>query len=388
MAEFKQLVDHNLNQNQLVNAVLHTLAAHPTSPRAGQTYFNSADQTVYTYTTSGWLDLGDIYQHRTDLTARNITTTGATVVATFTSNTEGHVTGITTRLMTLADLGFTGATDANNYVHPTYPDTDYTGGNIKIIQSIPITNGHISGAITTRDLTSDDIGTLVIDDGSTTSLLRTWSASKLHQKFTDIDNTIAGALVYQGGYDAATNTPNLTTPTAGAITQGFTYTVTVTGTFLGNNMEPGDMLIAEVNDPSVSGDWTIVNKNVDEILYATESVPGKIELATQAEVDAGTDTIRAVTPRTLSVLTTANENRSVHTAHIGNGTATSWDLLHGLNTKDVMIQVYDDLSTSPNYGEEVGVAKIRLSASTVRIKVNQAIAANELRVLIKRVQTI
>lgn len=385
MAQFKTLVDHNLNKNQLLNAVLHTLSSHPSDPRQGQTYYNSADQTVYTYTSStGWLDLGEI--HRTDLTARNVSATGATVIATFTSNTEGHVTDITTRTMTLADLGFTGDSDAT--AHPSYPETDFTGGNIKIIQSIPITNGHIDGPITTRSLTGNDLGALVIDDGSTTSTLRTWSADKLHQRFTEIDNTISGALVYQGGYDATTNTPNLETPANNAVIQGFTYTVTVGGTFLGNNMEPGDMLIAEIDNPTASGDWTIVNKNIDEVLYATTSVSGKIEIATQAEVDAGTDEVRAVTPRTLSVLSTANENSSVYTAHVGDGTATSWDLLHGLGTKDVMIQVYDDLSTSPNYGEEVGVSKTRLSASTVRIKVNEAIASNELRVLVKRVQTL
>jgi hypothetical protein len=46
-------------------------------------------------------------------TARSIDTSGAAVLDVFTSDTAGHVTNITTRNLTLADLGYTGATNAN-----------------------------------------------------------------------------------------------------------------------------------------------------------------------------------------------------------------------------------------------------------------------------------
>ena len=42
----------------------------------------------------------------------SIDTSGAQVLDTFTSNSEGHVTGLTLRTLTLADLGYTGETDA------------------------------------------------------------------------------------------------------------------------------------------------------------------------------------------------------------------------------------------------------------------------------------
>ena len=55
--------------------------------------------------------------------------TGAKVISdlaiTVTTNGEGHVSGasgaVSTRTLTLADLGYTGATDANKYTHPTSP---------------------------------------------------------------------------------------------------------------------------------------------------------------------------------------------------------------------------------------------------------------------------
>jgi hypothetical protein len=58
------------------------------------------------------------YAHPTQ-TAINASGTGATVVDGVTVNTLGHTTAVSTRTVTLADLGYTGATDANNYVLPS-----------------------------------------------------------------------------------------------------------------------------------------------------------------------------------------------------------------------------------------------------------------------------
>jgi len=79
---------------------------------------------------------------------------------------------------------------------------------------------------------------------------------------TYIDNAVLGGLIYQGGYDATLNTPDLTT-SPNSILKGWTYTVTVEGTFFGEQLRVGDVLIAEVNDPSALGDWTTVQNNVD-----------------------------------------------------------------------------------------------------------------------------
>jgi len=81
-----------------------------------------------------------------------------------------------------------------------------------------------------------------------------------------VDNAVTGALIYQGGYNAATDTPSLDdgTPIAG-ILQGHTYTVTVAGDFFTEAVEAGDMLIAEVDSPTTLADWTIVNKNIPEL---------------------------------------------------------------------------------------------------------------------------
>ena len=66
------------------------------------------------------------YSHPTQ-TAISASGSGATVVDGVTVNTLGHTTAVSTRALTLANLGYTGATDANNYVLPN-ASTTVTGG--------------------------------------------------------------------------------------------------------------------------------------------------------------------------------------------------------------------------------------------------------------------
>jgi hypothetical protein len=105
--------------------------------------------------------------------------TGATVVSDIdinvTTDGSGHVTdtngAISTRTLTLANLGYTGATDANNYSHPSYNGDDFdvdTGAlsGATVVSDIDInvttdSSGHVTdtnGAISTRTLTLSDLG--------------------------------------------------------------------------------------------------------------------------------------------------------------------------------------------------------------------------------------
>jgi len=105
-----------------------------------------------------------------------------------------------------------------------------------------------------------------------------------------VDSSISGQLVYQGGYNAGTNTPDLETPAGGAVNQGFTYTVTFSGDFFTEAVQVGDVLIAESDDPSGLVDWTVINKNIPDIVNASETEAGLVEMATDAEVTSNTAT--------------------------------------------------------------------------------------------------
>ncbi len=84
---------------------------------------------------------------------------------------------------------------------------------------------------------------------------------------TYVDNAVVGGLIYQGAYDASTNTPVLDSRgTQIAVTKGWTYTVTVDGTFYGETVKVGDVLIAETDLAAGTGaltDWTTVQSNID-----------------------------------------------------------------------------------------------------------------------------
>jgi len=100
-----------------------------------------------------------------------------------------------------------------------------------------------------------------------------------------VDNLVLsyGALVFQGSYNAATNTPLLdATPVAG-IKKGWTYVVTVAGDFFSASdpLEVGDLVIAIQDSPTTIAHWTLVNKNIPEVLstlLAGYSVGGNVAL--------------------------------------------------------------------------------------------------------------
>jgi len=82
-----------------------------------------------------------------------------------------------------------------------------------------------------------------------------------------VDNVLAGsgALIYQGGYNASTNTPDLTS-SPNSIIQGWTYAVTVAGDasgFWSPSLNIGDLVIANVDNPTSISEWTEVQANID-----------------------------------------------------------------------------------------------------------------------------
>jgi hypothetical protein len=102
-------------------------------------------------------DSGSSYTHPT-YTAVSQSLTGATVLASFASDSIGSVTAFSTRTLTLANLGYTGATNANYYTHPSY--TAYTpiltGASVLSTFSTDA-SGHVT-ACTARTLTLANLG--------------------------------------------------------------------------------------------------------------------------------------------------------------------------------------------------------------------------------------
>lgn len=86
---------------------------------------------------------------------------------------------------------------------------------------------------------------------------------------------------------------------------------------------------------------------------ATDTVKGKVELATSAEVITGTDTTRAITPSGLAATT-----YKVTVASIAN--AATYDVVHNLNTSYPIAQAYDSA------GNQTLVGLVTIDANTLR----------------------
>jgi hypothetical protein len=356
--QFLNVVDFNLNQAE--EFVLENLGTDPATGQSdGRLIFNTADNVVKVYNGTAWIALasGTFVEtvtagtyltnsgtatavtidhdttNRSDGTSSVTPGYGATFTAvdSVTTNPTGHVTAINVKTVTLPS--------AENYTFNVAGDT----GTPEVINSgdtLDIAGG--TNISTVVGLAADTV-TVNLDDsisltGSLTvgttgnftgqvtipqvPLANTDAASKHY-----VDQAVTGALSYQGGYDAATNTPNLdNNPSPNPIKKGWTYTVTVAGLFFTEQVRVGDVLIAEQDAPTALADWTTVQNNID--------------LASLTTVGIG------------NVNSDANNNKLGVSVSYSNGTADVGLDINGL-TEDIApvdtdtVVIYD-VSTSTN----------------------------------------
>lgn len=310
--------------------------------------------------------------------------------------TNSAGTGITLPVSTTTLAGLMSAADkvkldgiaanANNYVHPTnnpgaHPFATAITSGLQVLSQLVVNNeGHVT-SIAGRNLTAADIASVMINDSINNGTNTTWSSTKIYTELqAAINQAQTGALQYKGDYNPNTNSPDITTTSpSGTIKAGYTYVVSVTGTFGGQEVEAGDMIIAKVDNPGgTAGNWQIVNKNIPAIVDATTLVKGIIQLATNAEALTGTDSNKAITPASLKHVLD-NQVRG-YAANFGNGSNTSFTITHGLNTQDVQVQV---LRVSDK--KEIEVDWSASAANTVTIDVNVAPANNAYRCIVTRI---
>jgi hypothetical protein len=108
---------------------------------------------------------------------------------------------------------------------------------------------------------------------------------------------------------------------------------------------------------------------------ATETTAGIAEIATQAEVDAGTDDARIITP--LKLATWSGRIRKYATS-FGDGSATSYVITHNFNTRDVQVSVFPNSGTYDDVEVDVG----RTSVNAVTLVFATAPSSNAYRVVV------
>jgi len=387
------LDDINLNDLEAQNLVVQNLGSDPTGVE-GKIIYNTGTNTIKYYNGTGWISLPD---------GQGITGSGtAGTIPIFTSNAEIgnsdlqvsgtgsssyleiayplvtvkslHVqadlrdtndqTGTAGQLLSSkgsgngidwidAPVSYTGWDVTDGFSNGPFTigdgnDVEFAGSGAVVATASAVVGGakvtfelkpnvSITGDLTVGggDITLSGTGRIQGVDTVTTG---TDAASKQY-----VDNAISGSgsLIFQGGYNAATNTPNLdNTPTLD-ILKGWTYVVTVGGSFFTETVEVGDLLIAEINDPTTLANWTTVQNNVD--------------IATLTNVGIGN-----VIPSTL------NDQLGIGVVYNGSGTAALGLDIDGLTESGGVgstaqaddLLVFQDVSTTPNKNYKITVANL------------------------------
>lgn len=357
MAE-KFLVPIDLTRNELQNGVIQNLAAAPASPIKGLVYYDTTLNQFGCYQNATWVYLSpastaNVTKAANASAAAVLQVSGGAdkTIADFTS-AGGIIKVSTTGVVTLAVVGtdyVTGAS-ANAFTNKTF-DAAGVGNSISNLA----TTNFAAGVIDTDTALS----------ANSDLKIATQKAVK-----AAIAAAVSGVAIPRGGIDCSTN------PNFPAATVGDFYRVTVAGLIGGISgiaVQIGDELHCYITTAAgtaaaVGVNWTIVQSNVDQ---ATTTALGLTLYATPAETAARAIGSKAVVPSGLTSYT------QKFIATIGDGTATSFAVTHGLGTSDIITRVRDSVTNA-----NVVVDIVNTSATVVTIAFGVAPAAGAYKVVI------
>lgn len=404
----------DLNKNELQNVKIHVLSTAPSSPVEGQMYYNSTDNKLYFFDGSSFVDAsGDIKSVATS-TSTTLTITDsagpnpsiATVTGAVTNGGTALATGDQIYDFVIAQIGATSITvnGTANEIEVTDGGTVNNGDTVTIGLPDDVTIGNdltvtndvtVTGDLTVNGTTTTvNSNTVTVDDPVFTLGGDTAPASDdnkdrgIEFRYHDGSSAKLGFFGYDDSTDkftfltSATNSSEVFSGTkgnlditsldlSGSITS-VDGTAPTDGQLLVGNTSAGDMELATltageaIDITNAAGAITVAAED------ATESNKGVVELATTAEALTGTDTSKVVTPAGLAA-------RSF-SANIGDGSATSIVVTHSLNTRDVVIQLYDNSSFDTVYADVV-----RTTVDTATITFTAAPASNDIRVLVTKI---
>lgn len=344
------LTNIDLEKNEIQNVVIHKLATAPSTPVDGQVYFNTSDERYYLRQSGGWKD---ITGRLDDLTAA----AGATYIL-LTDNGDGTLS-LDVASATQTTKGLMPETDKAKLDNATATNTAST-----------LVQRDANGDFAANDVTTNAVIIGETIDGLTPG---NHAVTKAY-----VDTLVSSGINIKGSIDCSTN------PDYPAATVGDAYYVSVDGRIGGGSgplVKVGDLIIATATNPggdeaTVGDDWLIVERNLD---YATETTPGYIQLATQAEVDAGTDDTKAITPLKLADWWSNQDLANNYADNVGDGTTTKVFVVnHNLGTTDVQVQVKDNTTL-----EIVEPDIFITDGNNVTVEFKKAPALNEFRVIIQ-----
>lgn len=403
----------NLNKNQIINVALHSAISDPSTPVDGQIYYNSTSKVIkyYNQAITAWVTLGTGAVSNV-IGGQGLTGTNVGGVITLDVNVDNATVEIVGDIVRIKDLGVSTAKIANSAV-TTAKIADGNVSTVKVadgaisfakIQNIPTMTviGRVAGG------TGVSAAIPILDEDDMASDSATSLATQQSIK-AYVDATVGAIGKLIGGFDAstATNFPGTSTTIKGDY-----WYVTVAGVVQGVSFNVGDVIIANKNNPSTTtaGDYIFLETNRDQ---ATTTTLGVIMLATSAEVNAGTNNTKAVTPQTLAQRTATETRTGIieiatvaeatagtddaraitpaklksvldaavggYTTTIGDGITLTYIITHNLNTQLVIAALYEVATNELVYADITAP-----TLNTVQVAFTQAPTTNQFRVVIKK----
>lgn len=323
----KFLTAIDLAKNEIQNAVAQVLAADPSTPVPGQFYYNSTSGRVLFRNASAFLDYTARANHTGTQTAATISDFDTQVRTNRVDQLAAPTVAVSLNNQRITNLATpTADTDAatKGYVDAAVNGTDWK----QSVRAATTANITLSGLQTIDGVTLAANDSVLVKDQTTGSQNGIYLAQ-------------SGAWTRRTDADASAE-----------VTAGLSVMVTE-GTLYADSQ------------------WRLTTN--DTITIGTTSL-------TFAQIGAGSSYVEGtgidITGNTISIDTAVVVRKFAQT--IGTGAATSIAVTHGLNTQDVMVEVYEVAT-----GATVECDVTRTSTSQVTLAFTTAPATNSLRVVVQ-----